>query len=143
MKMPAGRPVVRSAGAVTSVPLGRPSYSANADPDDIPLSPVEPPIPMLRPPMFHGDVTAPRFQLHRAHRGTTILILGIVSVTCCLICGPFAWIMGSQDMKAIRDGRMDPAGKTQTQVGMILGIIGTLLGGCALIARVFAAVSHR
>jgi len=130
-------------GAVTSVPLGGPSYSANADPNDIPLAPGEPPNPYASPPMFHGEVMAPRSSYTAPHRGTTILILGILSVTCCLICGPFAWIMGSQDMKSIREGRMDPAGKTQTQVGMILGIIGTLLGGCSIILQIILAVANQ
>ncbi|MBI1248359.1 DUF4190 domain-containing protein [bacterium] len=63
----------------------------------------------------------------KPHRGTTILVLGILSIVCCQILGPFAWWMGQSDMSDIEAGQMDPEGKSLTQVGMILGIIGTVL----------------
>lgn len=64
------------------------------------------------------------------HRGTIILVLGILSI--CIGCvgiifGPIAWVMGSADLKAIRAGRMDPLGEGTTKAGYICGIIGTCL----------------
>ena len=38
-----------------------------------------------------------------------------------------AWIMGSGDMKKMEEGVMDPEGKSNTQVGKILGIVATIL----------------
>ena len=61
------------------------------------------------------------------HRGTMVLILGILSLVCCGLLGPVAWIMGNGDLKAMKEGRMDPAGQGTTQAGMVCGIIGTIL----------------
>ena len=71
------------------------------------------------------------------HRGPAVLVPGILSCVVCgvgLILGPLAWSMGSNDMTAIRDRRMDPEGETLTQAGMICGIVGTCLNllGCGL-----------
>jgi hypothetical protein len=61
------------------------------------------------------------------HRGTLLLVLGILSIVTCPILGPFAWIMGNNDLKAMDEGRMDPEGKSNTNVGKILGIVGSVL----------------
>jgi len=78
------------------------------------------------------------------HRGTLVLVLGILSLVCCaicgpisMVCGPIAWIIGAGDLKAIRSGHMDPAGESQTRAGMVMGIISSVLimlvvGGYAL-----------
>jgi len=72
----------------------------------------------------------------RPHRGVAILVLGILSIV--LICGiglifgPIAWIMGTNDLREIREGRMDPAGEGMTAAGRICGIVGTCLHGLSL-----------
>ena len=63
----------------------------------------------------------------KAHRGTLILVLGILSVLICKPVGIAAWIMGSKDLKEIAAGTMDPEGKSLTQIGKILGIIAVVL----------------
>lgn len=68
-----------------------------------------------------------RASYEEPHRGVLILILGILSVVTCPILGLFAWIMGNKDQKAMAEGRMDPAGRSNTQVGKVLGIVGTVL----------------
>lgn len=80
------------------------------------------------------------------HRGTLILVLGILSLVVCQLTGIFAWVMGNTDMKKIRDGRMDPEGEGLTQAGRIMGIIGTVLlviiiafAGLGMCAAVFTA----
>ncbi len=61
------------------------------------------------------------------HRGTLILILGILGLVLCQFLAPFAWIMGKGDMEKIDSGAMDPEGRGLTQAGMICGIIGTII----------------
>lgn len=62
-------------------------------------------------------------------RGSMVLVFGILSlVICAPILGPIAWIMGSNDLTEMREGRMDPIGESNTRAGMICGIIGTVLG---------------
>jgi hypothetical protein len=70
------------------------------------------------------------------HRGAMVLTLGILSLVMCplQVLGPVAWVMGNNDLAAMRAGRMDPQGEGITQAGRICGIIGTifLILGCAL-----------
>jgi hypothetical protein len=61
------------------------------------------------------------------HRGAVVLVLGILSLVACAPLGLPAWIMGKNDLNAMRSGRMDRSGENMTQVGYVLGIIGTLL----------------
>jgi hypothetical protein len=60
-------------------------------------------------------------------RGGTVLTLGILSLVLCQLLGPFAWSMGSRDLRLIDQGQMDPMGRGTTQAGMVCGIIGTCL----------------
>ncbi len=67
------------------------------------------------------------------HRGNLILTLGLVGLiggfAFCLpfVVSPFAWIMGSSDLNAMRNGTMDPSGESLTRAGQVCGIIGTIL----------------
>ena len=63
----------------------------------------------------------------KPHRGTLILVLGILGL---IVCGPLgiaAWVMGSGDLKQMDAGAMDTSGRGNTQAGKICGIIGTIL----------------
>ena len=51
----------------------------------------------------------------RPHRGTMILVFGILGLVCCVGFGIAAWIMGSGDEKAMAAGQMDPAGMGSTK----------------------------
>lgn len=120
-------------GQLTQIPLG----SASLPPQAAPPPPSgQPTNPYAMPPADVGPQAplgwAPGQQYMKPHRGTLILVLGIFSAIgffCCLTwpCGPIAWILGSNDLKAMRSGRMDPSGERLTRGGMIVGIIGTVL----------------
>src|SRR5207302_1781283 len=65
----------------------------------------------------------------RPHRGTLILMLGILA--CGLFpfpAGPLAWLLGHKDLQAMRAGEMDPNGMDLTNYGKRLGMAGTVLG---------------
>ena len=76
----------------------------------------------------------------KPHRGTLILVLGILSIIICAPLGIAAWIMGNADLKAIDAGSMDPEGRQLTQVGKILGIIGVVLLVVAIIAFILMTI---
>jgi hypothetical protein len=65
-----------------------------------------------------------------------ILVLGILSIVCCALLGPVAWIMGKGDLAKIKSGEIAQEAEQMTKIGMILGIVGTallvlnLIGGC-------------
>lgn len=63
----------------------------------------------------------------KPHRGSMILVLGILGLVVCPICGIVAWIMGNGDLREIRGGYMDPEGEGLTNAGRIVGMIATIL----------------
>lgn len=67
----------------------------------------------------HGNLTP--------HRGSTILVLGILSLIMCAPLGIPAWFMGSHDLSEMKAGRMDREGESLTQAGYVMGIIGSIL----------------
>jgi hypothetical protein len=69
------------------------------------------------------------------HRGGTILTLGILGIVICVICGIFAWVMGNEDLKKMREGRMDRSGEGTTQAGRVCGIISVVLWAVFLVIR--------
>lgn len=69
----------------------------------------------------------------KPHRGTLILVLGILGL---VICGPLgiaAWIMGNGDLKQIDAGTMDASGRSLTNAGRICGMIATILLAISLL----------
>ena len=70
------------------------------------------------------------------HRGTPVLVLGILGIFICPICGIIAWVMGNKDLKLMAAGQMDPEGEGQTKAGKICGMIGTILWILGIIAYI-------
>ncbi len=78
----------------------------------------------------------------------TALVLGILGLLACQLLGPFAWYLGNQELRAIREGRSPRAGEALAMAGKVMGIIGTVLmvvvlvvifffGGLAFLMAVF------
>ena len=63
----------------------------------------------------------------RPHRGVAVLVLGILGLVACPICGIIAWVMGNGDVREMLAGRMDPSGLSITKAGKICGMIATIL----------------
>jgi len=61
------------------------------------------------------------------HRGTMILVFGILGLVVCMPLGIVAWVMGSGDLKKMDAGLMDPEGRGITQAGKIIGMVATIL----------------
>ena len=76
----------------------------------------------------------------RPHRGTLILVFGILGLVMCPVLGIASWVMGNTDLAAMDRGEMDPAGRDQTQTGKILGIVSVVLLGLSLLAVMAFAV---
>lgn len=90
---------------------------------------------------FPGMAGAPTGGAMKPHRGTLILVLGIVGLVICMPCGIAAWIMGNKDMKEIDAGLMDPAGRGTTKAGKIIGMIATILGGIFIVLNIVLTVA--
>jgi len=71
------------------------------------------------------------------HRGAVILVLGILGLILCFICGIIAWVMGNTDLREMREGRMDPSGMGLTNAGRICGMISVIL---AIVGFIFGVL---
>lgn len=88
-------------------------------------------------------MTTPTSQPQEASQATTILILGILGLVVCGLLGPVAWYMGNQELAAIDAGRRPAEGRSNANIGRILGmvtsglmILGIVVGGLLLIVGV-------
>lgn len=84
-----------------------------------------------------GEAPVGRRPGGKPHRGALILVLGILGLVFCPLTAPFAWMMGSEDLRQMRAGRMDPEGEGLTQAGRVLGMIVTGLMLLFVIGVVF------
>lgn len=87
-------------------------------------------------------MTTPQFptdpsQYPEASQATTILVLGILGLVLCQVLGPFAWVMGNNEIAAIDAGRRPPEQRSTANAGRILGIIGTVLLGIGVVFLIF------
>lgn len=80
-----------------------------------------------QPPAGTVEVQPATQQPLTPHRGSLILVLGILSIVCCFICGIVAWVMGNKDLKQMAAGTMDRSGEGLTKAGKICGMVGVIL----------------
>lgn len=59
--------------------------------------------------------------------GTTILVLGILSIVFLPILGPVAWIMGNKALVTLNTGYADQSQRSTVAAGRVCGIIGTVV----------------
>ena len=74
-------------------------------------------------------------------QGTTILVLGILSLVICQLIGPFAWYMGNKAIKEIdgQPGRYTNRGSVQA--GRICGAIATIFMVIGLLAVIILSAT--
>ncbi len=78
------------------------------------------------------------YQLPSRH--STVLVLGILSLVVCSALGPFAWSMGSEELRRIDGGLTSPDGRGSAQAGRVCGIISSSLLVLVLVFMMFAMV---
>jgi hypothetical protein len=76
-------------------------------------------------------------------QGTTVLVLGILSVVICGVLGPFAWAKGNTALAEIDRNPIAYSNRSYVQIGKILGIVGTcfLLFQILMYGAAFLAVA--
>jgi uncharacterized membrane protein YjgN (DUF898 family) len=60
-------------------------------------------------------------------QATTVLVLGILGFVLCGLIGPFAWGMGNNVVRQIDAAGGQWGGRTEANVGRVLGIVATAL----------------
>lgn len=83
-----------------------------------------------------ASFTPPPGGAMKPHRGTLILILGIVGIVICMPCGIAAWIMGKKDLQEMDAGLMDPAGRSMTNAGKICGMVAVILAAIVIVLQI-------
>ncbi|HQL48741.1 MAG TPA: DUF4190 domain-containing protein [Holophaga sp.] len=83
----------------------------------------------------------------KPHRGTMLIIFGVLGIICCVIFGILAWVMGQGDLKEMAAGQMDPSGEGMAKAAKILGIVSVVLNVIGILiwglmmAGIFAAAA--
>ena len=99
-------------------PLGPPSgYGAPQGPG-----------PSGYPPYGYGPPDHPR--------ASTSMVLGILGLVLCQVVAPFAWVTGRQALREIDASGGRWGGRGQAQAGYVLGIVGTVILGLAVVGVV-------
>jgi uncharacterized membrane protein HdeD (DUF308 family) len=94
------------------------------------------------------STTEPAKKIILAHRGTMILVFGILGIVLNFICcvgvaqvfSILALVMGVGDLKKMKFGMMESEGKGITTAGMIMGIIGLALTIIAIVGFVLVLI---
>lgn len=76
----------------------------------------------------------------KPHRGTMILVFGILGV-CCIIFPILAWVMGNNDLKEMAAGTMDRSGEGLTKAGKIIGMIFVILGIIGIVLNLIMLIT--
>src|SRR5687768_15122966 len=93
---------------------------------------MQPPSAPSPPPPIYGGGAAGGAVGAATGSGATgkaiaILVLAIVGLVCCPVTAPIAWVMGQSELAAVRRGAAPAANEALAQIGMVLGILGTVL----------------
>jgi uncharacterized membrane protein YjgN (DUF898 family) len=88
----------------------------------------EPQPPWGSTPPPPGFIAYGQFGQTREHpQGTTILVLGILSLVVCGVLGPFAWSMGNKALREMDAGAAVWSNRGNVNAGRVCGIISTCL----------------
>ena len=71
-------------------------------------------------------MTEPR-QYPEPSRATSAVLLGIIGLLTCGVLSPYAWYLGSKEIKAINEDRRDPTNRGSANAARVIGIIGTVI----------------
>lgn len=63
-------------------------------------------------------------------RAAVVLTLGVLGLLCCGLTAPIAWVLGARALHEIDASGGYYGGRSQARLGMVLGIVGTILVIC-------------
>ena len=108
-------------------------------PDQPPGTPPPPGWQPTAPPPGYGYGGYPPSVEHP--QGTTVLVLGVLSLVICQILGPIAWNMGNKALRDMEAGGGMYSNKGSVQAGRICGMIATGILVASLVIFVLAMLA--
>ncbi|MFB3896333.1 MAG: DUF4190 domain-containing protein [bacterium] len=90
-------------------------------------------------PKCGTQITIPQTADKASSRSITAMILGIIGIIACGCLGPIALILGWLELNRIKKGLSSPASKTYALVGLVLGIVTTVI--IVVIIPILAAIA--
>ena len=91
-------------------------------------------------PLAPAGTYGPTSRYQVPHRGPLILVLGIMGlIVQCPVFPLMSWVMGSNDLREMQAGRMDPAGRDLTRTGTVIGMVLSILW-IAVMLLIFVAM---
>lgn len=136
LAVPPPPPLPPVAPPTTELP---PPLPAAPSTSEIPAPPPAPPLPTAYPPApqanpYGNPYGSPAYAggMVEHPQGTTILIMGILSLVVCSILGPFAWMQGNKALAEIDANPGRYSNRGNVNAGRICGIIATVIMGLAL-----------
>jgi hypothetical protein len=91
------------------------------------------------PPAFQGPYGG--YGGYEHPQGTTILVLGILSLVICQLLGPVAWVMGNNAIAEIDSNPTAYSNRGTVQAGRICGIVSSVMLIIAVVILVIALVA--
>jgi hypothetical protein len=73
-------------------------------------------------------------------KATTVLVLGILGLVVCSVLAPVAWVMGNGVVREIDASNGAIGGRSNANIGRILGIVGTALLALAAVFILIAII---
>jgi hypothetical protein len=101
-----------------------------------------PPQPPYPPPGVYGPPPGYVLRVPSDGQATTALVLGLVGILSCGIFGPVAYFIGDASLSRIRASAGALGGESQAQAGRVLGVIGTVQLGLAILFVIFTIIAN-
>lgn len=73
-----------------------------------------------------------------ASQASTALVLSIIGLVCCQVLGIVGWVMGNNELEAIKAGKRNPANEGTANAARIIGIVATVILGIGILLALLA-----
>lgn len=84
-------------------------------------------MPPPPPPVDYGSPYGGGYGAREHPQGTTVLVLGILSLVVCGLLGPVAWVMGNNALTEIDAYPLAYTNRSSVQAGRVCGIIASAI----------------
>jgi hypothetical protein len=128
-------------------PPGNPPLPQPGPAQPPPVRAQPPPVPAQPPPNPYQPYTGPGYGPTGVpywapdHPDSAmVLLLGILGMAVCQVVAPFAWVKGARVKREIDESGGKLGGRSQAQIGYVLGIVGSVILALYAVGALFYVV---